>query len=138
MDRSIFFALGASVIAFLVILELVRQRKLREGYSLLWLFTALVMFVLALWRDLLHGVSALVGIAYPPNLLFLMAALFILFILLYFSTVISKLVQENKETAQQMALLRHEVQQLKNQLENQIQPSQETALISIETEPEKV
>jgi hypothetical protein len=58
--------------------------------------------------------------------------------LLYFSTVISKLVQENKETAQQMALLRHEVQQLKNQLENQIQPSQETALTSIETEPEKV
>jgi hypothetical protein len=132
MDRSIFFALGASVIAFLVILELVRQRKLREGYSLLWLFTALVMFVLALWRDLLHGVSALVGIAYPPNLLFLMALLFILFILLYFSTVISKLVQENKEAAQQMALLRHELQLIKTQLDTV------SAQTEAKPEPEKV
>lgn len=112
-DRLVFFAVGASVLALLFVLELVRQRKLREEYSLLWLATAFVMLLVALWRDLLHSLAEFVGIAYPPNLLFLLAALFMLFILLYFSTVITRLTQENKEIAQQVALLRYELDRLK-------------------------
>ena len=109
IDRSILFAVGASLIALLVVLELVRRRRLREEYSLLWLATAVVMLVVGVWRDLLHGLADLVNIEYPPNLLFLLAALFLLFIQLYFSTVITRLTQENKEIAQQLALLRHEI-----------------------------
>jgi hypothetical protein len=115
IDRSIIFAIGASVIALLVILELVRRRRLREEYSLLWLGTAIVMLVVGVWRDLLHGLAITVGIIYPPNLLFLLAALFLLFIQLYFSTVITKLTQENKEIAQQVALLRYEVETLRSE-----------------------
>lgn len=109
IDRSILFAVGASLVALLVVLELVRRRRLREEYSLLWLATAIVMLVVGVWRDLLHSLADLVNIEYPPNLLFLLAALFLLFIQLYFSTVITKLTQENKEIAQQLALLRYEV-----------------------------
>lgn len=112
MERSVIFAIGASVIALLTILELVRRRKLREDYSLLWLVTAGIMFVIATWRDLLHGLSALVGIVYPPNLLFLLAILFLLFIMLYFTTVITRLTHENREVAQQVALLRYQLQTL--------------------------
>lgn len=115
IDRSIIFAVGASLIALLVILELVRQRRLREEYSLLWIGTAIVMLVIGVWRDLLHGLASTVGIVYPPNLLFVLAALFLLFIQLYFSTVITKLTQENKEIAQQVALLRHEVESLRTE-----------------------
>lgn len=115
LDRSIIFAVGASIIALLVILELVRRRRLREEYSLLWLGTAVVMLVVGVWRDLLHGLADTVGIVYPPNLLFLLAALFLLFIQLYFSTVITKLTQENKEIAQQVALLRYEVERLRTE-----------------------
>ncbi len=111
MDRLVFFALGMSVIALLIILELVRQRRLKEGYSLLWLAIAGAMLILSAWRELLHSVSSFVGIAYPPNLLFLLAALSILAILLYFSTVITRLSQENKDLAQQFALLRYELEQ---------------------------
>ncbi len=115
LDRSILFAVCASLIALLVVLELVRRRHLREEYSLLWLATAIVMLVVGVWRDLLHSLADLVNIEYPPNLLFLLAALFLLFIQLYFSTVITKLTQENKEIAQQLALLRYEVGQLRGQ-----------------------
>lgn len=114
LDRSILFAVIASVIALLFVLELVRRRRLREEYSLLWLGTAIVMLVVGVWRDLLHGLAGAVGIIYPPNLLFLLAALFLLAIQLYFSTVITKLTQENKEIAQQVALLRYEVESLRN------------------------
>ncbi len=113
IDRSIIFAVGASVIALLFVLELVRRRKLREEYSLLWLATAIVMLIVGIWRDLLHGLAATVGIVYPPNLLFLLAALFVLFLLLYFSTVITRLTQENKDIAQQVALLQYEIEALR-------------------------
>ncbi len=115
IDRSIIFALVASLIALLVVLELVRRRHLSEEYSLLWLGTAVVMLVVGIWRDLLHGLADLVNIEYPPNLLFLLAALFLLFIQLYFSTVITRLTQESKETAQQIALLRFELDQLRGE-----------------------
>lgn len=113
IDRSTVFMMGASIIALLVVLELVRRRQLSEQYSLLWLGTALVMLVVGLWRDLLHSLAALVNIHHPPNLLFLLAALFLLFIQLYFSTVITRLTRESKEAAQQIALLRHEISQLR-------------------------
>lgn len=112
MERSVIFAIVASILAFVLVLELVRQRRLREEYSLLWLGTALVMMIVSAWRDLLHSFSSLVGISYPPNLLFLLAALFTMLLLLYFSTVITRLTQENKDIAQEVALLRYELENL--------------------------
>lgn len=115
IDRSIIFAVGASLIALLVVLELVRRRHLSEEYSLLWLGTAVFMLVIGVWRDLLHSLADLVGIEYPPNLLFLLAALFLLFIQLYFSIIISRLTRESKEAAQQIALLHYELSQLRGE-----------------------
>lgn len=114
IDRSVVLAVAASIGALALVLELVRRRRLREEYSLLWLLTAFVMLIFSAWRDLLHGLAELVGIAYPPNLLFLLAVLFVLLILLYFSTVITRLTQENKEMAQQLALMRYEVERLRH------------------------
>ena len=121
LDRTTILGVGASIAALLFVLELVRQRRLREEYSLLWLAIALVMLVLSLWRDLLHELSHLVGIAYPPNLLFLVAALFVLLILLYFSTVITRLTQENKDIAQQVALLRRELEETRAAVDSTLQ-----------------
>jgi hypothetical protein len=125
MERSVIFAIGASVLALLLVLELVRRRRLREEYSLLWLGTAFAMLLVSTWRDLLHGLSRLVGIVYPPNLLFLLAALFTLLLLLYFSTVITRLSQENKEIAQELALLRHEVESLRDKAHSRKQDTRQ-------------
>ena len=111
IDRSMIFTVGAAIIALLVVLELVRRRHLSEEYSLLWLGTALAMLLLGLWRDLLHQLAAAINIYDPTNLLFLLALLFLLFIQLWFSTVITRLTRENKEAAQQIALLRHQMSQ---------------------------
>ena len=115
IDRSIVFTVGAAVIALIVVLELVRRRRLSEEYSLLWLGTAILMLILGLWRELLHNLAALVGIYDPSNLLFLLAMLFVLFIQLYFSTVITRLTHESKASAQQIALLRFELERLRGE-----------------------
>ena len=101
----------AAVILLLVIFELIRSRRLQERYALLWLLTGIVIFVLAIWRSLLGKASDLVGIAYPPSALFVLAAFFILLVLLHYSTVISKLSDQNQILAQRLALLEHRLRE---------------------------
>jgi hypothetical protein len=89
----------------LVLLELVRRRSLLERYALLWLFSALVLLGLAVWRDLLEKVANALGVAYPPNALFLIAFAFVLVLLLHFSLAVSRLSDQTKVLAQRLALL---------------------------------
>lgn len=110
-DRTMIFGAAGSVGALLLVLELVRRRRLREEYALLWLATGVALLLLSLSRPLLDVLAALVGIYYPPNALFLVALLFVLAILMHFSIVITRLTQENRELARQLALLRHEQEQ---------------------------
>jgi hypothetical protein len=95
----------ASLVLLLVVLELIRSRRLQERYALLWLVTGGVMLVLAVWRDALGLLAELAGIAYPPSALFVLASLFILVVLLHYSTVLSRLSDENKILAQRLGLL---------------------------------
>ena len=103
--RVSIFAAVAALILLVVILELVRSRRLQERYALLWVMTAVVLLVFALWRDGLNVLARTVGIAYPPSALFLLGALFILIVLLHYSTVISELAERNLMLAQRIALL---------------------------------
>ena len=109
LDRTMIVGVLGSLAALIFILEMVRQRRLREEYSLLWLATAVVLLLLSLSRPLLDVLAQAVGIFYPPSALFVVALLFILALLMHFSMVITRLTQENKETAQQIALLRYEL-----------------------------
>lgn len=95
-----------------IVLELVRRRRLAEGYSLLWLLTAVILLVLSLWRDLLDGLASLVGIFYPPAALFVMGFGFVLLILLQFSVIISRLAKENQHLSQRLAIMQWQLEQI--------------------------
>jgi hypothetical protein len=97
----------AAVILLLVILELIRSRRLQERYALLWLLTGIVILILAAWRGALARLADLVGIAYPPSALFVLASIFVMVVLLHYSTVISKLSDQNRILAQRLAMLEH-------------------------------
>lgn len=103
--RVSIFAAIAALILLAVVFELIRSRRLQERYAILWLVTGGVILVLAVWRDALGTLSETVGIAYPPSALFVLASLFILVVLLHYSTVISKLADQNRILAQRLALL---------------------------------
>lgn len=98
-------AIVASGGLLLVILEMVRQRRLLERYALLWLFSALVLLALAVWRDFLETIANAIGIIYPPNALFVIAFGFVLLLLLHFSIAVSRLADQSKVLAQRVALL---------------------------------
>ena len=106
---SIAAAVG-SLLLLLIVLELIRGRRLKERYALLWLFTGLVLLVLSLWRGGLNTIADWLGVGtYPPAILFAAAIMFVIAVLLHYSTVLSKLTDENVVLAQELALLRERI-----------------------------
>jgi hypothetical protein len=103
----------ASILLILVVLELIRGRRLKERYALLWLVTGVVLLVLSLWRDGLNTIAGWLGVSgYPPAILFAAAILFVIIVLLHYSTVLSRLDDEKTLLAQDLALLRQRIDAL--------------------------
>ena len=100
----------ASAVLLIVVFELIRSRRLRERYALLWLLTGFVIFVLSIWRSGLNTIAGWVGITgYPPAVFFAVGLLFTIVVLLHYSTVISKLSDQNAILAQRLALLENRI-----------------------------
>ncbi len=96
----------ASILLILIVFELIRSRRLRERYALLWLATGVVLLILSAWRGGLNTIAGWVGVStYPPAVLFAVATVFILAVLLHYSTVISRLSDQSTILAQRVALL---------------------------------
>jgi hypothetical protein len=96
----------ASLVLLAVVFELIRGRKLKERYALLWILTGVVLLVLSAWRGGLQTIAGWMGVStYPPAILFAVATLFVIIVLLYYSTVLSRLSDQNTLLAQRVALL---------------------------------
>jgi hypothetical protein len=110
-------SIAGCALLLLIVLELVRQRRFLERYALLWLFSALVLLGLAIWRDALEVIADALGIIYPPNALFVIAGGFVLVLLLHFSLAVSRLSEQSKVLAQRQALLEERQRQVEARLE---------------------
>ena len=116
LDRvQITFMVGLTIL-LIVVLELVRRRRFREEYSLLWLGTVVVMMVLSIWKGSLKLIAKALGIFYPPSALFVIGSVFILTVLLHFSVVISAFKTKNQELAQRLAMLNLRLERLEKKV----------------------
>lgn len=106
------FALVISVVVFLFIFELVRKRRLREEYSVLWLLTSVGMFVLVLKYDWLVWLTDLIGAALPTSTLFLGSIVFLMLVAIQISIKLSRLADQVKNLSQDNALLRAELSRI--------------------------
>ncbi len=105
-NRIQVFALLGSLFLFFFILKLILNKKLKEEYALLWLLSSLVFTLLSVFKPLLDWVANVAGIYYAPAALLLLLILGIVVILIHYSTVISKLSEQNKILTQELALLK--------------------------------
>lgn len=112
MTKIQIFSLIVSLLLAVVIFQLIRKKKLKEQYSLLWFLTVAVMLLLSLWEGLLYRVSSLMGIAVPSNALFLLALLFMFVMSLHYSLLVSRLTDQSKMLAQRIAILDHDLREL--------------------------
>ncbi len=106
-------AVVATLLFLVLVIELVRRRRLVERYALLWISAALVLVVLAVWNGALNWIAERLGILSPPNALFLIGvgALFVL--ALHFSVAFSRLSEETKILAQELARLDREQRRIR-------------------------
>jgi hypothetical protein len=105
----------ASLVLLVAVLELVRRRRLREKYALLWILTAIVLLVLSVWRGAVTSIATTLGVSYGPTVLFAVGALFVLVVLLHYSTVISALTDRTVVLAQKVASLEQRIDELERQ-----------------------
>jgi len=112
LQTRIFMIVGGVVILVLVI-NLVRTRRLKEEFALLWLLAALFLVLAPLGGvDLLDQLAYAVGIEYPPTLILAIAIVCLLGILFQFSVRLSKYSEQIKALTQELALVTRRVQEL--------------------------
>jgi hypothetical protein len=91
------------------IIDMVRRRRLREEYSVLWLTTSVIMFVLVVKYDWLETITKFIGAGLPTTTLFIGSIVFLMLISVQFSIKISKLTNQVKDLVQDNTLLRSEL-----------------------------
>ena len=104
-----FLALGM----FLVCLDLVRRRKLKEEYSLLWIGVTAAMTVVAFWKGLLFFLADAMGVLNANTIIFLFGLGFLTLVAVHYSIRLSDLTDRNKDLAQSVAILSSEIEELR-------------------------
>jgi len=95
-----------------IIIELIRQNRLKEHYAIIWLLTAVSIFIFGIWPDTLNMIARLVRLHHLTTL-FMVAFLFLLAIVLHFTLAISQLFDRNKRLTQEVAWLRFELEEFR-------------------------
>lgn len=105
-------ALVFSISLLVVIVQLIRHRRLREEYALVWLIAGVVILVLSAFGGLVRLMASLVEVSYPPTLVLVVGLLFALVIILSQSVTISGQADRMRDLAQTVALLERRVRQV--------------------------
>jgi len=108
--RQKIFAIIVCIGVVFFIIDMVRRRSLREEYSVLWLTTSVIMFVLVLKYDWLETITKFIGAGLPTTTLFIGSIVFLMLISVQFSIKISKLTNQVKDLVQDNTLLRAELE----------------------------
>lgn len=106
MDYFQIFSIIGSVVLLALIINFIRLGILKEKYSVLWIACSVAILILSVKKGILDYLAILLGVAYPPSLLFLVAFMFVLLISLHFSVVISIFHEKNKALSQEVTLLK--------------------------------
>ena len=106
IDRFQILAVIGSLIFLALIVYLVRKKKLREDYSLLWLFFGGIFLLLSIWRESLEYISKAIGVAYAPAAIFIILIMSLFMIMIQFSIIISKQANQISMLAQEISLLK--------------------------------
>ncbi|MEV6524179.1 DUF2304 domain-containing protein [Longispora sp. NPDC051575] len=113
MNLTIVTALtGLTVLV--VIIELLRRRQLREKYGILWIFVGLVMLPLSMFPQALNSLSALIGIQSGVSMALFFAVVFLLLTCIHLSWEVSRLEEETRILAEDVALIHAKLESNEN------------------------
>lgn len=106
MTSANVLGLAAAIIVVVTLFEMLRRHRLREKYALIWFVLAMGSLVIAAFPAILFGLSDLLNVQVPSNLIFFIASLLLLAMSLQHSFEIGKLEERTRTLAEEVALLR--------------------------------
>lgn len=113
MNISLRIFLIISIAIYLaIIIHFLRKKDLNLRYSLIWLFSAVVMLIVAIFPKIIFSFAQLVGIVDTVNIVFVLEGMFVLLILLSLTTIVSHLNEKNRQLIQAFGLLEKRVRTL--------------------------
>ena len=113
MSGATQLVLGLLVLGSVVQLAwLVRQRRLRAKYLLLWGAASLLLIPLVALPDSVDRIARDLGVAYPPAAYLMVAAAFLYGVCMHFSWELSRLEERSRALAEETALLQARVERL--------------------------
>lgn len=114
MITSLFFVCVAIIFMILIIYK-VKKKRFFEKESFLWVIGSIFVLLLAIFPNFIGKVSRIVGIDYPPSLLFLVATIFILVLSFRQSEQVSLLKEQVKDLGQRIVVLEKIIEKKENE-----------------------
>jgi len=108
-----YISILGSVVFIVLIIMLIRNKRIKEEFAILWLFFGLVFLFLSVWRGSLEVIARILGIAYAPAAIFLILIIAIISILIHLSLITSRLTDQAKVMIQELGLLKMEMDTMK-------------------------
>ncbi|AZS36150.1 hypothetical protein CVS47_00750 [Microbacterium lemovicicum] len=108
----VFLGIALSLVLIVVVIAMLLTRRLREKYAALWLVIGVGVLVLGIFPQLLQGLTRVVGVELPANLLFAIAIVLLLGVALHLSWELSQAEEEIRRTAEEVTILRTQLEHL--------------------------
>jgi len=105
------FALVLCIVTVLFLVNLMRKRRLREKYAIIWLLLATVIVVVGAFPQTVLWLTRVVGVEIPANLVFAVAIMVLLIVCIQLSTEVTAIEEKTRTLVEEVALLRLEVEQ---------------------------
>lgn len=94
-----------SVIFLGYLIYLIKNSKLKEEYSFLWIAVSIVMIAVSIFPQLLNFIRSFLGFSFIENILYFFSLFFLLVLSLQMTVQVSKLSNQTKTLAQKLAML---------------------------------
>ncbi|QEO13538.1 DUF2304 domain-containing protein [Agromyces intestinalis] len=112
----VFFAFALAIVLLAIVITLLLRRQLSEKYATLWLIISVLVLILAIFPGLLDGLTAVLGVQVPSNLLFSLAIVLLLGVGLHLSWELSRAEDELRRVAEEAAIARSRIDRLEDRL----------------------
>lgn len=100
------FSIIFSIVFILFLLNLVRNNKLDEKYSILWLIFGIIILIVSIFPELIIKIAELFNVYYPPALLLLFAILILGTYIVHITITITKQNKMIVKLTQEIAILK--------------------------------
>lgn len=110
--RLTVFSVIVAIAALVLVFELLRRRRLREKYAVIWVIISVITLVIAVFPPLLSSTAELLGIQTPSNLLFFSSVGILFAVSLQLSREVGLLEEQSRRLAEEVGALHLRVDEL--------------------------